>query len=261
MPGRSATAASGESNDSGILLTMAAAAIPDEAKCLDCNYALRGISEFRCPECGRPFDPERPLSVNLGRPLGQFARLVLRPMGRLPRVVMWALVVVGVMGPAWLVPDEVLACLWLLLWGAFFTACWARSTARVLVVRIYMQPRILLRLDDTFRRKVRRAFLCSTVLVLTRLPFLLSILLSRPWLDPYAYHAWADIPAVMPLPAEPVMRGAVVVRRVDMRDGRVVLEFYGGGGIAYLPSDDGRLRLDRWSWNRRWRDVWDLLTS
>src|SRR5690348_1244012 len=127
---------------------MTAAVIPDEARCLDCNYALRGLTDFRCPECGRAFDPDRPLSMNAGRPLDPIARTLLRPMGRAPRVVMWALVIIGFIGPAWLVPDDTLACLWLLSWGTFFVACWVRSTARALVVRTYRQPRVLLRLDD-----------------------------------------------------------------------------------------------------------------
>ena len=33
------------------------ASVPDHALCVGCNYALRGLADFRCPECGRPFDP------------------------------------------------------------------------------------------------------------------------------------------------------------------------------------------------------------
>jgi hypothetical protein len=28
-------------------------------KCIACGYSLRGLPEPRCPECGRPFDPNR----------------------------------------------------------------------------------------------------------------------------------------------------------------------------------------------------------
>ena len=233
---------------------MSAAVVPVEAKCLDCNYALRELTDFRCPECGRAFEPGRPLSMNLGRPLDAFARAVLRPMGRVPRVAMWLLAVVGVVGPAWLVPDETLACLWLVLWAAFFTACWLRSTGRALVVRAYRQPRILLRLDDAFRRRTRFAFVLSVLLVLTRLPFLVAVLVSRPWLDPYAHHLWAEVPAMTPLPDRPAMCGIVIVRQASIGDGSVDLEFYGGGSIAYVPTEDGqRLRLRWWSWNPRWQ--------
>jgi hypothetical protein len=33
-----------------------------DARCLHCGYALRGLSENRCPECGRAFDPADPLT-------------------------------------------------------------------------------------------------------------------------------------------------------------------------------------------------------
>lgn len=35
-------------------------AVPDTARCLHCGYALRGLPEAVCPECGHGFDPERP---------------------------------------------------------------------------------------------------------------------------------------------------------------------------------------------------------
>lgn len=34
--------------------------LPDTACCLRCGYALRGLPETRCPECGHPFDPLDP---------------------------------------------------------------------------------------------------------------------------------------------------------------------------------------------------------
>ena len=30
------------------------------ARCLDCEYNIAYLSEHRCPECGRPFDPNDP---------------------------------------------------------------------------------------------------------------------------------------------------------------------------------------------------------
>lgn len=34
--------------------------VPDNAICLECGYALRGLPEPRCPECGLAFDPNDP---------------------------------------------------------------------------------------------------------------------------------------------------------------------------------------------------------
>jgi hypothetical protein len=76
-------------------------AVPDEALCLGCNYPLRGLVSARCPECGRPFDPADPITLNLGRPLGGLDKKMLRPIGRWAHVTLWLLAVIGVLGPAW----------------------------------------------------------------------------------------------------------------------------------------------------------------
>src|SRR5690242_19490405 len=52
------------------------------SRCLGCDYPLRGLTEPRCPECGRAFDPRDITSVNVGRPLGAFGRLLVSPPGR-----------------------------------------------------------------------------------------------------------------------------------------------------------------------------------
>lgn len=31
-------------------------------RCLQCDYDLNGLTEHRCPECGRGFDPENPVT-------------------------------------------------------------------------------------------------------------------------------------------------------------------------------------------------------
>ncbi len=39
--------------------------------CLGCSYLLEGLSEDRCPECGRPFDPDDLNTFRLGGPPGK----------------------------------------------------------------------------------------------------------------------------------------------------------------------------------------------
>ena len=38
---------------------MPSPAITDDVLCPACGYMLRGLTEYRCPECGRPFDPAK----------------------------------------------------------------------------------------------------------------------------------------------------------------------------------------------------------
>src|SRR3954451_7208332 len=61
--------------------------------CLSCNYPLRGLTDRRCPECGRPFDPADRRTMNLGRPVGPVGRWMLRPVG--PWVVALGLAATG----------------------------------------------------------------------------------------------------------------------------------------------------------------------
>lgn len=45
-----------------------AALVGPGSYCRDCGYQLRGLAEFRCPECGRAFDPADPHSFLSGHP-------------------------------------------------------------------------------------------------------------------------------------------------------------------------------------------------
>jgi hypothetical protein len=39
----------------------------EHKRCLDCGYILTGLVDYRCPECGRTFDPDNPETYT-GRP-------------------------------------------------------------------------------------------------------------------------------------------------------------------------------------------------
>ena len=221
-------------------------AVPDDALCLTCNYALRGLDARRCPECGRAFDPDDPMTMNVGRPLDRVAKALLRPTGRWGPALMWTLAVLGVLGPAWLVPSRIVACLWLLLWGAFMVACWGRALLRYAVVVRYRQPPECLRIDDPFRWRARRAFVLVTLLILTRAPFILALLVSRPWLDREARYVWTVLPASVQPSQSPKLCGLVIVQRIDAGGAHVTFHLLGGGQIGYRTSPDGQ--DVEWDW-------------
>ena len=50
-------------------------------RCLGCDYDLSRLTTPRCPECGRAFDPRDPASFHGGRPMPDWARWWLRPIG------------------------------------------------------------------------------------------------------------------------------------------------------------------------------------
>ncbi len=48
-------------------------------RCLTCDYPLLSLSENRCPECGRGFDPADPRTMRTPRSPGKIARYLLQP--------------------------------------------------------------------------------------------------------------------------------------------------------------------------------------
>ena len=53
---------------------------PPQVFCRGCGYPLAGIDQARCPECGRPFDPDEPLTY-----LTAPGQRLTRAVDRLPR--------------------------------------------------------------------------------------------------------------------------------------------------------------------------------
>jgi len=49
--------------------------------CWECGYSLRGLPTPRCPECGRPFNPADPLTMNMGVHVSPLAQWFMRPPG------------------------------------------------------------------------------------------------------------------------------------------------------------------------------------
>jgi predicted amidophosphoribosyltransferase len=48
--------------------------------CSNCGYVLDGLPENRCPECGRPFDPDDPRTFRTARSYNRWRwHVLLRP--------------------------------------------------------------------------------------------------------------------------------------------------------------------------------------
>lgn len=174
----------------------------DDALCLDCHYALRGLAARRCPECGREFDPNDPWTMNLGRPMAPALRWLLRPAGK------WT--VAGATLAAGIVltdagPD---AGRWnrtsvgLTLWAVIAIAWTTRSLMRRVVGRLYRQP---VRFDPAAaRRKVvaQWLFVVSLFCIYSGFPSYVRFIVLRPGLERVA-HAQLTAPSGGP-PVAPV---------------------------------------------------------
>jgi hypothetical protein len=84
------------------------------AFCLGCGYALRGLPETRCPECGRGFDPRKPMTMRVP---GLNSRPPPKPVPFGIAINLWALTAtavttIGLMAGLWS-PSVLGAMVWL----------------------------------------------------------------------------------------------------------------------------------------------------
>ncbi len=176
-----------------------AVSVPDTAQCLHCGYALRGLPEAVCPECGQAFDPERPETYY--DPTRRGAPKPLRPPSLIGVATLCALalvVLVGRAGPGtWLPLDK-----WdwggaewswstLSFWGKLFCCLpgilLVRREVRAWQYRRAGRDELLVEFDAA--RTPRRVMLAALVV------FYFAILL--PPLGPAArfYASWAALDA------------------------------------------------------------------
>jgi hypothetical protein len=148
----------------------------------------------QCPECGTPFDPADPATVNTGRPLGRLSRMLLSPPGR-PT---WMLTALTALLTLWLfrlpapasdgLPGAAKAAL---LWVPLLAWWAARAVLAAAAVLNRRQP--WARPFGARRRwAVIPAALAVTLLVVAvGLPFRAALWMSRPWLDALAARTLA----------------------------------------------------------------------
>lgn len=205
----------------------------ETALCLDCDYSLRGLSQNRCPECGRAFDPHDPRTFNAGRALTWFERKQLASMGW-PTLSVIALLCGGLVFMSF-DPGIYYMFFAFFLCLLFYTAValilWAWRAARDSVYPLNMP-----RADDHFRRRCVHLFAVALcVLVLFRVPMRVAFLFAKPELD----RLVADIhtgKAVLPIP--PTRVGPYVVATSGYGgDDTIFFDSVGhGGGFAYCPT-------------------------
>lgn len=204
--------------------------------CLGCNYDLRGTRDRRCPECGRPFDPDR-LESFARRPCGPLGRWLARPPGWI--TLLLVLTVAGI-------------CLWETRILGYHP--WTRSSRpqeqftvgvilAVTLGRLLVQAGLVAsgcRSPDDLRRSVIRLAGFFVVLIVTAMAIRLEIpprvafRLSRPSLDRFAEHA-----ALSPNRNTHYPRwvGLYEVRRGTVTADRVQLEIDSLNSLVYRRGD------------------------
>jgi hypothetical protein len=199
--------------------------VPDRALCLGCNYALRGLSQPRCPECGRAFDPEDLSSMNLGRPLNRVARFLLRPTGLWAYAGQFVVTAWGLWLSTCMTSRAYLGVLFMLPLSLLVLACLVRGSIRGAAITLYRQPEALRRVDQRLYRRMRKWFWIVIVLIVTRLPAYAVWFASRPWMDSLGERV--NDPVYAPLPPTQ-WAGLYRTAPADVRGGACRFHLYPG---------------------------------
>lgn len=180
--------------------------------CLDCGYPVLGLSEDRCPECGRAFDPtdSRTTSHRSSPSIWPTLDTVLRVMCVGAGILTGVVFVVS-----WLGTDL------LVLWLVGFLAI------------PFAFPLILLAATPSVR-STRRTRVLSVVwivlffsIVTTGWPLSIWFLAHRPALDRYVNRIRAG---ELPTSSGPVLIGAMRFREIRMEEDNIGFQASGGGG-------------------------------
>ncbi len=220
-----------------------AAGLANAGLCQQCDYSLIGLDLARCPECGRPFDPADPATMNMGRPLGRVGRWLLRPVG-------WpTYLVAGLISAVWLyrwaLPNGSFGLLVLAFYASMPVLAWwaMRLVASIIAVLWLRQPKKLC------LTHWRRWFILPLVaglllgLAYASIPYRVGLFMSRPWLDRIAEQAKAKYGPLAPAASDKWERryvsrwaGIYHIDAIDVREDGVRLSVGISGGLFVRDS-------------------------
>ena len=213
-----------------------------DASCIGCGYQLRGLSERRCPECGRAFDPGDPRTMNVGRTLGPIARRLLAPVGR-PTWRLHALAVAAFLwGWAWLPGALVVSAYALLLLLALYAYRFIRLLLREVTMWQYRQPRGRFPAMVAARYAPALTLLILFTCVAFNLPLRMTLRVST-WIA--GDDLWRMY-AVEPMPAGtlgPRFVGLMYADSIHVTPVGIWIRVANGGSVVYGADQSGTLSL------------------
>lgn len=222
-----------------MLMSSAVESIPPI--CLGCNYPLSQLDSATriCPECGRQFDPADPWTMNTTRPVPDFLRRWIGPIGwSLPAMrIVAVLVLLANIPLAGCIETSLLAlCISFLAIGVpYFVRCLIRRAA---VVR-YCLPLNLLTPERKQLNQARRLFALAALLLFFRIPFYVVFVVSLPWLNASGHREYAVRPVFAERPHHTVI-GLFPIRKIEVTYQGAFFDTW-LGVMRYTESDDGNV--------------------
>jgi hypothetical protein len=224
-----------ESGESAADAAALGTAFDSDARCLDCNYTLRGLRGLRCPECGREFDPDDPRTVNLG-PRSRIVRPLMGPLPAWIRsMVVWGCCMI-VWGSALLPGGLMLELLgWFLI---ALVTCYSliRRLLRGQLRFIHRLGRLQTPDSERYRRWQLLIIFVATTSPVLSLPLRMNVLIERPFLNHLAHCAYDEEPMLFP-PSPPRFAGLFIFIKVAPGHDGVVMEVPGGGELFWYARD------------------------
>jgi hypothetical protein len=123
------------------------------------------------------------------------------------------------------------------------------SVIRLSICVWYSQPTELLRADRVVRRRISRNVLIAGLAVYTQVPLLISFQISKPALDRYTNHLYAEVPIMNP-PANMNRRCGLNYVSGCKLSGNGVEMFVGARYMPYTPVDAEHWHF--WHFNGYW---------
>jgi hypothetical protein len=230
-----------------------------EGSCIGCGYQLRGLTERRCPECGRPFDPNDPRTFHTRATEDSVRQWLASPPG-------WpthAATVLAVLASLW----------WLRKPGDEFFNFW-RPSAFVpwTVLGIIWSMRLALRWGELKNKEslsrgthgrarswliVPLVFSITLLLTAASVPMSVAFWISRPAMDAIAQQA-AKMPPGTTLPDQWI--GLYRAKRIEVSSNGLQFLIDDSGGLldatGFIYSPGGPPPDDKHNWYVHWGRNW-----
>jgi hypothetical protein len=185
---------------------------PDAATCLGCGYALRGLTTWTCPECGREFHPNKPWTMQIpGAPHQRLWR-AMEPARWNVRAIRKLVIVLLVLSAWFPVPVPLPLFIFLLVVWVVMSSYRGRATKRQQLISFYNLPPDTTRVDEADVARLRKTLGIAFVLMLLHVPFFTAFAVSYPFLARSANYWWAVAPATQNPPKHWTIRGVFLVK-------------------------------------------------
>jgi hypothetical protein len=221
--------------------------------CHACGYDLRGLDSYRCPECGREFDPDWAVPqavIHLFDPVFWPAK-----MAKLGAVLLLSAEAIF-LPPLWLA-----LCAWLLVFVAIGNSYYRLVIKRRSAIKRHHLPTLSIEGEPAMRWRARKWFAASLVLTLLSAPQFLIIAVELPWLNYKAQHMYEAEPLLAP---HSTWNWCVVhpVSNLSVQPSGVYFDL-GLTSLSYSDAPSYEFRRRNWQQlvGRWWRESNDLFVN